>query len=243
MRYEFAKGCVLKTENAAKPGKQASMALNKYIAGLHPVQSSFDYGCGKLRYLNPILATTESLTLVDSEVQIDRRQIVHDELTTIRKVTKRSNRLSAVNTIEFSRDNQEFDRGFCINVLSVIPFSSARQNVVHLIHQKLRRGGTCLFVVQYRNSDFRRMRAMKNARPWRDGFIVNSLRGFSFYGLISPQRLERLVLSCGFEVADRILNDGRVFLLARSRAKPLEKIQVVNETGFKVRLSRDLPET
>jgi SAM-dependent methyltransferase len=234
MRYSLGRGVVIKTENAAKPETQASGPLLKYLVSLRTVGSSFDYGCGKLRYARTILRTTDKLTLVDSEAQLGRAQVVFGRETTVRDVARRSNRLIAKNTIEFSAPSEDFDRGFCINVLSVIPSFAARRRVLHLIRQKLRPGGECLFVVQYRNSDFARMRALPNARAWRDGFIIDSLRGFSFYGLISPSRLAALVGTCGFKVLGQHLDDGRVFLMARSLERPSAEIDVVDEMNFKI---------
>jgi hypothetical protein len=235
MRYSLPNGIVIKTENAAKPGVQASKVLSDYIRGLAPVGSSFDYGCGKLRYADPILRTTDFLAAVDSEIQISRTQIINGKVTSIRSIARRSNCVAALNVMEFSTHREDFDRGFCINVLSVIPFFSARRRVVSLIRQRLRPGGTCLFVVQYSNSDFSRMRRLANARPWRDGFLIDSLRGFSFYGLIPPQRLVALVVGEGFEIIDQRLDDGRVFLMTRSPRRPPTEIEVVNETNFRVR--------
>src|SRR5260370_40689503 len=146
--------------------------------------------------------------------------MVCGKLTTIRTATQRANRVSAHNVGEFSCLPETFERGFCINVLSVIPYYSARRHVLSSIRSKLRPRGTCLFVVQYRNSDFTRMRGMANARPWRDGFLIDSLRGFSFYALISPERLEAMVSQAGFEIVERKLNEGSVYLLARPHPRP-----------------------
>ena len=220
MHYKIGPTITIKTENAAKPDKQSSAYLKSLISDLEPVGCSFDYGCGKLRYKDAILQTTDTLALIDFEVQLSRKQMVCGTLTTIRAAIRRSNRVSAFNVSEFSCLAQTFERGFCINVLSVIPYFSARRHVLNLIRSKLRPSGTCLFVVQYRNSDFTRMQAMSNARPWRDGFLINSLRGFSFYALISPERLEAMVLRAGFEVIEQKLNEGSVYLLVRSPVMP-----------------------
>lgn len=219
MHYKLAANILLKTENAAKPEKQGSAYLKSIISRLEPVSSSFDYGCGKLRYRDAILATTDTLALINSEIQLSRTQLIRGKLTTIREVSRRTNRVSSYNTAEFGHLLTAFDRGFCINVLSVIPFLSARRRVLDLIRWQLRPSGTCLFAVQYRNSDFDRMRNMPNARPWLDGFLINSLRGYSFYGLISPERLAKAVKKAGFEIVDRRLNEGTVYLMARSPAK------------------------
>jgi hypothetical protein len=154
--------------------------------------------------------------LVDSDVQIAREQMLWGECTTIRASVQRSNRVSAYNTTEFAHLRTKFDRGFCINVLSVIPIAAARQRVLHFLRGKLRAGGTCLFAVQYRNSDFTRMRKLPSARPFLDGFLINSLRGYSFYGLILPEQLNAMVVNAGFEVIKQTLNEGSVYLMARS---------------------------
>jgi hypothetical protein len=165
-----------------------------------------------------ILETTDTLAIVDSEIQLSRDQMIRGKRTSIRSIVKQSNRVTAFSVDEFEKARKIWDRGFCINVLSVVPHHSARRRILHLIRSKLRSGGTCLFVVQYRNSDFERMKRLPNARPWRDGFIIDSLRGFSFYGLISPDRLEALILNAGFEVAKRTLHEGSAYIVAKSVA-------------------------
>jgi len=214
MHYRLAPGIVIKTENAAKPESQASSYLKNLIRGLPPVESSFDYGCGKLRYCKTLLETTDTLALVDSEIQLSRLQTLRGTRTTIRGLVGKSNRVSVYNEEEFRALRERFDRGFCINVLPIIPYHARRKQVVELIRAKLRTGGTCLFVVQYRNSDFSRMRSMGNAWPWRDGFVVDSLRGYSFYGLISPEKLRSLVVKAGFTVRHMHLNEGSAYLCA-----------------------------
>jgi hypothetical protein len=237
MRYKICSDIIIRSENAAKPAQQASRYLNAIITNLDHVSSSFDYGCGKLRYQNAMLQTTDTLVLVDSELQLSRKQMICGKQTTIREAVQRSNRISAYNVPEFTRLPPTFDRGFCINVLSIIPFLSVRRHVLDLIREKLRPGGTCLFVIQYRNSDFTRMRRMRNARPWRDGFLIDSWRGFSFYGLISPDRLVAMLLKADFEIIDRHLHDGSVFVWARSPARrsPRTIIEVSEEdNNFRV---------
>ena len=89
-----------------------------------------------------------------------------------------------------------------------------------------------MFVVMYRNSDFDRMRRMPNARPWRDGFLIESLRGFSFYALISPDQLCKFVLNAGFSIENRTLNEGSVYLVAKAPARRrASRIRSVSEEG------------
>jgi hypothetical protein len=71
------------------------------------------------------------------------------------------------------------------------------------------------------------MSRLPNARPWLDGFLIDSLRGFSFYGLIRPQILSKLVAEAGFKVVDCHLDEGRVYLMAWSAEKPRIKLNVV----------------
>jgi hypothetical protein len=94
----------------------------------------------------------------------------------------------------------------------VVPIIARRRQILDVIRSRIVPGGTCLFVVQYRNSDFSRMRAMPNAQAWRDGFLIDSLRGFSFYALIPPDRLESMIKSAGFSIQDVSLNEGSVYI-------------------------------
>ena len=212
MRYDLGRGIVIKTENAAKPQCQASSFLRSILLQLPHVNDTFDYGCGKLRYYPSILERTDTLALVDSEIQLSRMQSIGRDYTSIRKFAAKSNRVAAYNEIEFSVSDRSFDRAFCINVLSAIPIYARRREVLSTIRQRLRLGGSCLFVVQYRNSDFTRMRKLRSATKWRDGFIIDSLRGHSFYGLIRPERLVRMVRNAGFHVERIAMNEGSAFL-------------------------------
>jgi hypothetical protein len=214
MRYKLRNGVEIKTENAAKPASQPSQFLLRLIEELPHVTSTFDYGCGKLRYQVAITDKTDTLALVDSEIQLSRVQVLRTEKTSIRTIFRGSNQILTFNDSEFANVNTKFDRGFCINVLSVIPSVRYRKTVLEVIQGRLRRGGECLFVVQYRNSDFNRMKAMTNARPWLDGFLVDSLRGHSFYGLISPVRLEASLKRAGFRICETTLNEGSVYIWA-----------------------------
>ncbi len=214
MRYKLSSGIEIRTENAAKPASQTSKHVLALLQELPHVAATFDYGCGKLRYEIAIEPTTDTLAIVDSEVQLSRTQRLLGKENSIRSLFRKSNYISSYNDVQFQKLRTRFNRGFCINVLSVIPSYARRRQVLGIIRDKLSRKGECLFVVQYRNSDFARMRAMPNARPWLDGFLIDSLRGYSFYGIISPNRLERSLTRAGFYVRNVELNDGSAYVWA-----------------------------
>ncbi len=214
MRYKLASGIEIRTENAAKPESQSSKFLCNLISALPHVPSSFDYGCGKLRYQKAIADTTDALALIDSEVQLSRMQVLRGRETWIRDMYKQSNRIRVYNDIEFQSTSMLFERGFCLNVLSVIPSYRRRRQVLNIVRQKLKRNGECLFVVQYRNSDFTRMKKMSNAKLWLDGFLIDSLRGYSFFGLIPPDRLETSLKRAGFQILETRLNEGSAYTWA-----------------------------
>jgi hypothetical protein len=214
MRYKLASGIEIRAENAAKPESQPSKFLLNLLANLPHVASTFDYGCGKLRYQRAIADTTDELAIVDSEVQLSRLQVLRGKETSIRNIYKQSNRIHVYSDVEFQEINKRFERGFCINVLSVIPSYARRRQVLDIIHGKLTRDGECLFVVQYRNSDFTRMRTMSNAKPWLDGFLIDSVRGYSFYGMIAPDRLEGALKRARFRVRETKLNEGSAYIWA-----------------------------
>src|ERR1700694_1118977 len=138
MRYKISKEVIVRTENAAKPEKQGSSYLNALISKLIPVKSSFDFGCGKLRYQKAISKTTQTLALVDSEIQLSRTQMIRGRKGSIREALQKSNHTSTFTVGEFAKLPATFDRGFCVNVLSVIPSTTIRLRVVQLMRSKLR---------------------------------------------------------------------------------------------------------
>jgi hypothetical protein len=215
MRYKIGKDIVIRSENAAKPEAQSSAYLNRLISQLEPVRSSFDFGCGKLRYERVIAKTTDILGLVDSEVQFSRTQMIRGRLTTIHDHVRRSNHVEAHTVGQFASHAHRYDRGFCINVLSVIPSASVRLGIVQLMRAKLKPGATCLFVVLYRNSDFTRMQRLPNCQHYGNGFLMDSLRGYSFYGLIPPDDLASLINRAGFVVESTVLDEGTAYLWAK----------------------------
>lgn len=214
MHYKLSSGVVIKTENAAKPESQSSAYLNSLLAELSPVSSAFDYGCGKLRYCSQILDKTDTLAIVNSEIQLARTQTIRGRKCSISELLDGSNCINVYTELEFQHLRKQFNRGFCINVLSIVPFLSTRRQILGTIYNHLKPHSDCLFVVQYRNSDFTRMSSLPNARPWRDGFILESLRGFSFYGLIGPDQLRKMTEKAGFKCRDLRLNEGSAYLWA-----------------------------
>lgn len=215
MHYNLPGGRLVKSENAAKPSSQRSRYLTSLLSELPKCGRTLDYGCGKLRYREILLKTTEHLALVDSEVQISRTQTLDGQKTSIRKLLLASNSTSVFNPAEFSASSGLYDRAFCINVLSAIPVLDMRRRLLQQILKKLEPGSSCLFVVQYRNSDFSRMAALPNAESWEDGFLIKSLRGYSFYALISPIALVKMLNETGFEVTSQKRHDGSVYVWAK----------------------------
>jgi len=214
MHYKLGRGVIVKTENAAKPISQPSSCLNELLSSLPHVSTAFDYGCGKLRYKSAILKRSDELAVVDSEIQLSRLQILDKTRSSIREIARNSNRITVLNDVEFETSRRRFERGFCINVLSVIPIPAVRRKVLRTIRSHLNRSASCLFVVQYRNSDFDRMQRLTNAKRFRDGFLIDSRRGYSFYGLISPERLVSMLTNEGLVVKSMKLNEGSAYVWA-----------------------------
>lgn len=216
MRYKIGKDIIIRSENAAKPETQGSAYLKKLISRLRPVRTSFDFGCGKLRYERVIAKTTQELSLIDSEVQLSRSQMIRGRSTTVLDHVRKSNHVHAYTVSQFAALPGDFDRGFCLNVLSVIPSATVRLGIVQLMRAKLKPGGTCLFVVLYRNSDFTRMQRLPNCQSHGNGFLIDSLRGHSFYGLIPPDDLTELIGRGGFVVESLVLDEGSAYLWAKA---------------------------
>ncbi len=209
---------MIRSENAAKPVVQPS----KYLLGLldrySPMRDALDFGCGKLRYAVHLARLAENLTLVDSEIQLCRIQVVDGKPTTIRDFAKvRWQHATVLNAEEFRRCRQRFDFALCANVLSTIPRVSVRKTVIGQIGQRLKSRGCCLFVCQYTNSYFREQMAAPNVTKYGDGFIKGTKQNASFYGLINPTALVKLVTSTGMAVVESWRHDQSGYVLARRK--------------------------
>jgi len=175
-----------------------------------------DYGCGKLRYSVHLAKNANRLTLVDSEVQLARTQVVCDETCTIREyVEKHWRQARVINHLDFRDDNARYDFVLCANVLSAIPYSRTRMSIVKLVADRLTARGQCLFICQYTNSYFCTQMADPKITKYADGFIKGNCDNASFYGLIKPPALRQLVLDNGLEIRETWIHDQSGYVIAQ----------------------------
>ena len=209
---------IIKSENAAKPPSQASSYLLDWIRNLSNVDSILDFGCGKLRYAGALATKCRRLILVDSDIQLNRNQLLGGTLTTVIHYAKRCWPHSRVLTLEeLDRDPLKYDFILCANVLPVIPKKQVRSSVMRRLHTALRNSGFCLFVTQYRNSYFKQIVSSPNVESHLDGWILTTSKGSFYYGLLPPEKLERIVVTHGFAIDQSWEHEGSAYVIARAR--------------------------
>ena len=223
MRYR-AKGHLIRSENAAKPPTQAARDVLLFIERLPKVGRGCDFGCGKLRYAIPLARRSKRLTLVDSEIQLTRRQILFGTRTSvIEYVQKHLPTTSVVTVREFLHLGGTYDFILCANVLSAIPSARERSTILRGILQALGGAGRCLFITQYRNSYFSSVARQPGATAHMDGWILRTSRGSFYYGLLPLEKLKRLLSRHGYAVVDAWTAGQSAFVLAGAR-RPSRKI-------------------
>ena len=214
MRYRV-KGLEIRSENAAKPMAQASRPLTRWLMEMEPVHSALDFGCGKLRYSRYIAKRSKEITLVDSQIQLDRIQRIGGRLTTVRTYAERNWPGCRVFTAEaFGSDTQRYDFILCANVLSAIPDRSMQSNALLRMGAALRQKGCCLFVTQFRNSYFKALLNSPKAMSHLDGWIIRTGRGNFYYGMLDKSRLIGLVVANGLSVKDAWVDGQSAYVLA-----------------------------
>jgi 2-polyprenyl-3-methyl-5-hydroxy-6-metoxy-1,4-benzoquinol methylase len=234
VRYRV-KGLEIRSENAAKPVSQRSAVLVNWLRDLDPVYSVLDYGCGKLRYASILVRLAKSVTLVDGEIQLSRRQRVGGRLTNVRDYVKRWPNTRVLSVDKFCNDKHTYDFILCANVLSAIPTRRARSEVLRRLAERLSPSGRCLFTTQYRNTDFGVAAQSERAKPHLDGWLLTGQRGTFYYGLIDKQKLVNMAVRHGFRVeAAWTYGESAYVLTAKAvkdkRAKP-EPNRVAASTG------------
>jgi 2-polyprenyl-3-methyl-5-hydroxy-6-metoxy-1,4-benzoquinol methylase len=197
MRYVVS-GVEIRSENAAKPHSQRSKVVTEYLRKAARVKAVLDFGCGKLRYSDLVAKLGRRATFVDSKVQLTRRQRIRGKMTTVSDViAERYPHARVVSAEAAMTDRSRYDFVTCINVLSAIPTRSALDTLVRLIRRLTKTNGTAVFVNQHRNSYFKRFEVGK---PHLFGHVFGGAKGYSYYGVLTVKRVEKLLLSHGFYI-------------------------------------------
>ncbi len=200
MRYKF-KGVELRTENAAKPYRQASKWLIDQISQVPSDAVVLDYGCGKFRYTIPLSRRAKHVCAVDSLYQIDREQQIVNRRTNLREYARKYLKNVTVYDVYSEVWRQmRFDFILCANVLSVIPRRAERIKVLRGLARVLKPDGRILASTQFRNTHFKQWETNPNATWVRDGWFITGRRGASFYAIIFPKKLGQLCRAAGLSL-------------------------------------------
>jgi hypothetical protein len=214
MHYSVS-GLVIRSENAAKPYIQRSQYLTDFLRSLPYHRRALDFGCGKLRYADILARNSLNLTLVDSDEQLGRIQMLRGQRTTIDKYAARHwPHATVLRLAELAGYRHRHDFALCTNVLSAIPSRKVRSRALELLRRSLDRRGTCLFVCQYRNSHYRDLAESGKAKPHLDGWLLESKNGGVYYGLLPKAKLGRVLESSGFTIRDSWTKGESVYALA-----------------------------
>jgi 2-polyprenyl-3-methyl-5-hydroxy-6-metoxy-1,4-benzoquinol methylase len=171
------------------------------------VQDLLDFGCGKLRYADLVTNIGERVLLVDSRIQLTRQQRIRGRKVSVAQIAKQLYRNVSVRPAEdLAKVRNKFDVVTCINVLSAIPDLSVLRAVLQAIRRLTRRKGLAVFINQHRNSYFDNF---KHGRRHLFGHIHEGRNGHSYYGVMSKDRVQRLLRTAGFSIY-RSWNDGEI---------------------------------
>ena len=206
---------VIKTENAAKPVSRGSRWVLDWILARPKTHIGMDYGCGKFRYTIPLSRQVRFVHAVDSIHQVGRTQVIGDRRSNLRSfATKylKNVRVHEVSSPSWRRVRTDF--ALCANVLSAIPSTQERIQVLVNIRSILKAGGHLLACTQFRNTDFSSYGVRPDAIRFRDGWVLAGRHGASFYGIIPPESLAALCSAAGFSIADYRSKGESAYVLA-----------------------------
>jgi 2-polyprenyl-3-methyl-5-hydroxy-6-metoxy-1,4-benzoquinol methylase len=212
-------GMLIASELAAKPPSQASGCLLAFLKGYGQVERALDYGCGKLRYAASLAAMAESLTLVDSPRQLDRRQIIDGEETTVRQMAVQrwpTVQIEAVSEFQ-AKPTPKFDFALCANVLSAIPSKASRSRALTAISRRLKVSGSLLVVNQHTNSYYSQVSRRKDVVKHLDGWLVPRNDTASYYGILDNKSTSEILQREGYEIVEHWIEGQSNYALARIR--------------------------
>jgi len=215
MNY-IIKGTEIRSENSAKPMNCAAAPLISWLASRQFTALALDFGCGKLRYTHHLAERSKVLGVVDSEVQLNRSQIINGEYTSVKAYVKKRWPKCRIHDLKAFWLNPMYDYQFilCANVLSAIPCPKARAKSLRSIHAALSKDGKVLFVNQHTNSYFSKAKRNENAVMHLDGWILTSGSVASYYGILNKETVIKLVHRFGFIVEKAWIEGQSNYVLA-----------------------------
>lgn len=215
MHYKV-KGILIRSENAARSMYQASRYLLNWIDNYPQVKYTLDYGCGKLRYSGSLAKKCNLLTLVDSEIQLNRVQRLGNEKTTVYEyISKHLPNVRVLTINQFLNDNEVYDFILCANVLSAIPSRKSRGKMLCDLKNSLNNNAECLFVTQYVNSYFKQLSLSPNSIRHLDGWIHSSSRGNSYYGILDKNKINNILKRHKYRIIKSWINSQSAYVLAK----------------------------
>ncbi len=214
MRYRVL-GTEIRSKNTAKTMAEASQALTHWLLARPRVSRALDFGCGKLRYTPYIARTSVALGIVDSQIQLERSQMIAGRLTSVSRYARRRWPRCRIHSVEqfWAGVQERYDFVLCANVLSAIPSRKARTRSLRAIQACLRPEGECLIVNQHSNSYFREARGRPEAIAHLDGRILPSIWGGCYYGILDRDKCTHILRSLGFMVLETWVEHQSTFVL------------------------------
>jgi hypothetical protein len=215
MHYRI-RGKLIASELAAKPPSQASNYLVAWLKEHDPVISAVDYGCGKLRYASALNHVAQSLTVVDSPIQLDRPQIIDGVETTVRRLAKKRFPQMRIETVsEFEMNTRpKFDFALCSNVLSAIPNKTARSRALVAIKRRLKVSGALLVVNQHTNSSFTGFARRDDTVRHLDGWMIQKNESGFYYGILDMKKTREILEAEGFQIIEHWIAGQSNYALA-----------------------------
>jgi hypothetical protein len=206
MKYSI-KGHSISSELAAKPVAQGAKFVVDLIGNLEYVNHIVDYGCGKLRYAIHLEKQCDSLTIVDSRIQLNKKQKVHDEQTSVKNYALKHFKNCNVLDIRAFQKSPAVDADilFCANVFSAIPSKSEQTKALKSIKSAIGKKGKFILINQHTNSYYSDVSRREDSIQHLDGYIVKSNRGTTYFGQLNMNKTSELLNSAGFNIVDHYI--------------------------------------
>lgn len=195
MRY-LINDIEIKSENTAKSEYFASKYVISYIHNLKQCDSILDFGCGKLRYADYLLQVAHRVTFIDSELQLNRQQVVKGVKTTVKDyISKNYKNSCAIPYEQIQTYDVKFNYIFCSNVLSAIPSNDTIKDILYQLKRHLKSDGKLIIINQHKDGYFNKYHS---GDKHLYGYIYKGRKGYSYYGIINKAAIYKMLVSCDY---------------------------------------------
>lgn len=211
MKYKTKQG-IYDSSIAARSKHQKQVDLVQILSKFSTHDMVLDYGCGKLRYFDELRKLSKNLYLLDSDIQLFKKQQIQGERTSVNEYCQKFKNVHPLTIDKIEAYQNRFDLILLANVLSAIPVYKVRVQVLDNINKLLNESGKAIIVLQYKDTYFKQYKEREGAQLQNQGYIFKTQNQVRYYAMLDDKEMKKLFSKTKLKIESITKRRGRLFI-------------------------------